>query len=385
MKSKYNPEIHHRRSIRLKGHDYAGGGLYFVTMCAHREFINFASGKPFGETDDPIRKIIAGEMQKTATLLPWMKWDESVVMPDHFHALIRVEGGYGDLGRVITGFKAGVTRTLRQLLGNAGNGENRAPRMVDGDGAPRMADGAPRMADGDGAPRMAPVRRGGILPALGMQIWQRNYYEMIVHGMEMERNIRDYIRMNPWKLVVEFDGEKMPEEGVGEGAEKGAPRMAPVRLRGIGNPALWNGKKLGVLCSRGALRPESISDAEVYFGGFHSPMEKEILERLLEMKKPVIWCPAWGIKGAVAGVTGGAPRMAPVLDALQENRMLILEMENVDGNLAAAEERNRFVIEMSDDLWAPYVSTGGMLHRLIEEKWSIAEGAPFLEPERKEN
>lgn len=29
----YDPAIHHRRSIRLRGHDYAGGGLYFVTLC----------------------------------------------------------------------------------------------------------------------------------------------------------------------------------------------------------------------------------------------------------------------------------------------------------------------------------------------------------------
>lgn len=27
--SQYNPGIHHRRSIRLKSHDYAGGGLYY--------------------------------------------------------------------------------------------------------------------------------------------------------------------------------------------------------------------------------------------------------------------------------------------------------------------------------------------------------------------
>jgi hypothetical protein len=26
--SQYNPEIHHRHSIRLKGHDYAGGGFH---------------------------------------------------------------------------------------------------------------------------------------------------------------------------------------------------------------------------------------------------------------------------------------------------------------------------------------------------------------------
>lgn len=44
----YNPDLHHRRSIRLKSHDYAGGGMYFVTTCAHREFIQFARGHPFG-------------------------------------------------------------------------------------------------------------------------------------------------------------------------------------------------------------------------------------------------------------------------------------------------------------------------------------------------
>jgi len=30
---KYNPEIHHRRSIRLKGYDYSYEGWYFVTIC----------------------------------------------------------------------------------------------------------------------------------------------------------------------------------------------------------------------------------------------------------------------------------------------------------------------------------------------------------------
>ena len=30
---KYNPTIHHRRSIRLKGYDYSQAGLYFVTIC----------------------------------------------------------------------------------------------------------------------------------------------------------------------------------------------------------------------------------------------------------------------------------------------------------------------------------------------------------------
>jgi len=32
---KYNPEIHHRRSIRLKGYDYTQPGAYFVTLVTH--------------------------------------------------------------------------------------------------------------------------------------------------------------------------------------------------------------------------------------------------------------------------------------------------------------------------------------------------------------
>ena len=37
---KYNPDIHHRRSIRLKRYDYSQNGAYFVTICVqNREFL----------------------------------------------------------------------------------------------------------------------------------------------------------------------------------------------------------------------------------------------------------------------------------------------------------------------------------------------------------
>jgi hypothetical protein len=29
---KYNPDIHHRRSIRLRGYDYSQNGAYFITI-----------------------------------------------------------------------------------------------------------------------------------------------------------------------------------------------------------------------------------------------------------------------------------------------------------------------------------------------------------------
>ncbi len=83
------------------------------------------------------------------------------------------------------------------------------------------------------------------------------------------------------------------------------------------------------------------------------------MDWLLKNGRRVIACPAWGIEDAA---------FAPgVRKALEENRMLILEMRDVSGNLAAAEARNRFVIEHADTLFTPYVTPGGMLDRLLKE------------------
>lgn len=32
----YNPNKHHCRSIRLKGHDYSDSGTYFITICTYQ-------------------------------------------------------------------------------------------------------------------------------------------------------------------------------------------------------------------------------------------------------------------------------------------------------------------------------------------------------------
>jgi REP element-mobilizing transposase RayT len=281
----------------LKGQDYAGGGLYFVTLCAHRDFIVEAKGAPFGAVGarqaSPVREVIEERMRITAEKCPFMRWEEAVIMPDHFHALIRLEGGHLSLGNVLGGFKSAVSRELHRRA------------EIDSD----------------------------------LRIWHRNYYEMIVRTREAEEKIRNYIRMNPWRCVQSFKNG----------------------LRGMGNPSLWNLPTLGICCSRNAPKPKSIPNARVYVSGFHSPMEKEIFARLLELKKPMIWCPAWGLGGVGAGL------VPPVLDALENNRMLILEMRNCEGDLAAAEERNRFVLETADRLWLPHVTPGGMLDRLMQK------------------
>jgi len=50
---KFNPEIHHRRSIRLKGYDYTQPGAYFVTFCSYQR-------------DEIFGEVINGKMKLSA-------------------------------------------------------------------------------------------------------------------------------------------------------------------------------------------------------------------------------------------------------------------------------------------------------------------------------
>ncbi|MDA3800072.1 MAG: hypothetical protein PF692_13445 [Kiritimatiellae bacterium] len=67
----------------------------------------------------------------------------------------------------------------------------------------------------------------------------------------------------------------------------------------------------------------------------------------------------WGINDAKIS--------QPVLKALEENRMLILEMQNKDGNLLAAKQHNEFVIANSNKPWVPHIAKGGMLEQLLKD------------------
>lgn len=88
--NKYNPQIHHRRSIRLKGYDYSQAGLYYITICCQDRACLF------GEIMD--RKMIlndAGKMMETqwlnlTTRFPKIILHDFIIMPNHFHAILEI-------------------------------------------------------------------------------------------------------------------------------------------------------------------------------------------------------------------------------------------------------------------------------------------------------
>ncbi len=86
----YNPLIHNRKSIRLKGYDYSQAGLYFITICVQDRELLF--GKI--ETDEMILndagKMIQTEWEKLPQRFSNIELDEFIVMPNHFHAILEI-------------------------------------------------------------------------------------------------------------------------------------------------------------------------------------------------------------------------------------------------------------------------------------------------------
>lgn len=85
--SKFDPKIHHRQSIRLKGYDYSQAGAYFVTIVAwQREclFGDVVEGEMPKEGVIRLNDfgvIVKNEWERTAIVRPNVELGTFVVMP----------------------------------------------------------------------------------------------------------------------------------------------------------------------------------------------------------------------------------------------------------------------------------------------------------------
>jgi REP element-mobilizing transposase RayT len=187
---KFDPQKHHRRSIRLCEYDYAKIGAYFVTICTYqRECL-------FGEIVDGLMCLnnIGLIVQMCWHNLPRhftnVQLDSFVIMPNHLHGIIVIGDDCrgealvqtnhnsnseistqvlrpssqsqgtkpGSLGAIIQNFKSVSTRKINQIRAKYSH-----------------------LADGIQHP----------------YIWQRNYYEHVIRNEESWHRIRQYIVENP--------------------------------------------------------------------------------------------------------------------------------------------------------------------------------------------
>ncbi len=86
----YNPDIHHRRSIRLRGYDYSQNGLYFITICTQNRKHLFGTITNGQMALNPMGEIAHSEWFKTESMRPNLRLHEFIVMPNHIHGIIEI-------------------------------------------------------------------------------------------------------------------------------------------------------------------------------------------------------------------------------------------------------------------------------------------------------
>jgi putative transposase len=161
----YDPQRHHRRSIRLKNHDYASPGKYFITICTHDRIHIFGQIRNDEMVLNEFGMIATNCWNALPKHFPHIRLDASIVMPNHFHGILWInqypeghhktdrkfgDGIAGSISTIIGSFKSATTRNINKLQKNS-----------------------------------------------GAQVWERNYYEHVIRDHEAQMNIQKYILNNP--------------------------------------------------------------------------------------------------------------------------------------------------------------------------------------------
>ncbi len=308
----YAPSIHHRRSIRLPGHDYARPGLYFVTLCTADRRPLFGTVVNGRMALNDAGRVVREEWQRSAAIRSEIELDEWIVMPDHFHAIARIRKA-GDppvaptiratgaaprsLGALIAGFKSASGRRINDL-------------------------------------RQTP----------GVPVWHRDYYDIIIRDAAALANIRAYIRFNPQNYQAVMAG--------------GEPKF-------LGDRGLLARPKLGFLASRGAVSPHgelALRAGEAILSGFLSPMERKVFEAGLTHKTPLIWVKPWALEESTD---------TPVLrEAVAKGRLLILSPFEAGITTPSARRAvwcNEYVLAHSQRVIVGHLNPDGMLACILSE------------------
>jgi len=186
----YDPQRHHRRSIRLKGYDYAQPSAYFVTICTQDRACLF------GEVvDGQMRLNDAGRMvqrwwDELNRKFPHIRTDAFVVMPNHIHGIVVIE----PVGATPVGADLRVCPDNERVCPDNESGADvrlHGARI----GAPlsEIVRWFKTMTTND---YIRGVKQYGWTPFYG-RLWQRNYYEHIVRDEASLERVRQYIAENP--------------------------------------------------------------------------------------------------------------------------------------------------------------------------------------------
>ena len=187
---KYDPQKHHRRSIRLQGYDYSRPGAYFVTIVTYGRVCLFGEIVEGRMRLNGVGQIVQREWRRLGQRFPNVQLGTFMIMPNHIHGILII---HGDV----------VGATLSSQTRHPSGKENEPTEALSGNSGSPL----PPRPHGPAAGSLGAIIgqfKSRITKRLwthaglsGTPIWQRNYYEQIIRTDDEHRRIHAYIASNP--------------------------------------------------------------------------------------------------------------------------------------------------------------------------------------------
>jgi REP element-mobilizing transposase RayT len=278
---------------------------------------------------------------------PELELDEFVVMPNHFHAILRIHyrstNKEHHLGFLLGRFKGGTGYIYGKM------------------------------------------RRAGEIENIGEHLWQFDYWDKIITSAEQLAAIRQYIRENPRNWSRDRFGA-VTQYSLGNLELLRAPRIAFVASQSFWanelKPRLiWQGARAKAhrtdtcetanqegrpVSGRGASAPES-----PIISTFTSAQEREALRRALAKGRHVI-------QVIPQGIPPESELQPALLAACRNGRALLLSPQPPGSRLnkKVATWCNEYVLRHADEIWAGDISPNGMLAAMLKSlgRWRTKTG-----------
>ena len=318
-----------RKSLRNVNINYSSGWFFVTSQVAHNKSI---FGAIVGE------KVVLNELgqrvweywQGLPTKYPELEVFESVLMPNHFHALIRIHyratNREQHLGFLMSRFKGGAGYIYGKM------------------------------------------RRAGLVEDIGEHLWQFDYWDDLVTSDDEFAAQAKYIRENP--------------------ANWSRDRYGVCTSYHFGNLDLLNGQRIAFVASQGfyaselrprkiwekrakarrsdgdsasSMRAASAANTTIIISTFTSAQEREALRRALSKGKRIIQVIPQGIPPE----SEISPELAA---ACREGRALLLSPQQSGSRLnkKVATWCNEYVLRHADEIWVGDISPNGMLNAMIK-------------------